>query len=160
MHQLADNPKEALEQFVLELNEEYRPWYERSVTRIHWTWLPVHLVALFSGFAASILAALATDKTFESFSFVRTLLIVLPALGAAASTLTVQSRLHDWCRLRENGRRAMQDLYNEGRKQYAAATTNEEYASIHEELVRKVNAIEQTQGAGWFYLASPRSPEL
>lgn len=153
---LADDPKKALEDFLLELRQVYYPWYDRSVGRHYWLWLPIHLIGLFSGFATSIIAALATEESFKSFGLVRLLLVLLPALGAALSTVVVQSRLHERYQLRENGRIAIQNQWNEGRRKYAAARTAEEYSTIHAELVQRVNQIEAEQSASFFSLAGSR----
>jgi hypothetical protein len=60
--QIADDPKKALEDFLRELILLYYPWYARSV-RLHYLLsTPLQLVALFAGFATSILAALTTEK--------------------------------------------------------------------------------------------------
>jgi hypothetical protein len=152
----ADNPKAALDQFLSDLIEKYYPWYRRSVTLHYWLSVPIQIFALLSGFGTSILAALVTDQTFKSISFIRVLLILLPALGAAAATVAVQSKLYDRYELREKGRHAIQSLYNEGRMRYAAATSSQDYTDIHIDLVKRVDQIEAEQSARFFSLTAMR----
>ena len=150
---LADNPKKALVDFLRELREEYYPWYASSSTWHYRIWLPIHLIGLFSGFATAILAAIATEEWFKNYSAIRILLILLPALGTALTTVAVQSRLHERYQLREEGRRKIQDLWNEGRRRYAAATTPEDYTAIHAEMTKQVDQIEKEQSDVFFSLA-------
>jgi len=154
---LAENSKAALNDFLIDLHDIWYVWYEKSVTRHYWLWLPITVFALLSGFATSIIAALATEESLKGFAFVRILLVVLPALGAALSTVAVQSRLHDRYNLREDGRRAVQALWNEGRRRFAAATTAQEYTTIHADLEARLDRIEKDQAIGFFSLAAPPS---
>ena len=137
---------------MLDVHDIYYVWYEKSVRRHYWLWLPITVVALLSGFATSIIAALATQESFGQFAVIRVLLVVLPALGAAVSTVAIQSRLYERYHLRENGRRDMQALWNEGRGKFAAAKTPEDYKSVYDELVARLNEIERHQAADFFSL--------
>lgn len=152
MEDLADSPKKALEAFLKELSDVYYPWYDKSVKRHYHLSVPIQTIALFAGFATSVLAAVATQDTFKNFGVVRLLLILLPALGSAVTTIAVQSRLYERYQLRENGRRTIQAIYNEGRARYAAAGTPQDYTAIHTELVKRVDDVEAGQSAGIFSL--------
>jgi hypothetical protein len=155
----ADKPKAALDEFITKLINVYYPWYEKSVRRHYTVWLPLHIVSLFSGFATAILAAIATEQTFKNFSAIKLLLIILPAIGAAGSTVAVQSHLFERYQLRENGRRAIQNLYNEGLSRFAAAKSDDEYTAIHNDLIAKLNIIEEQQSTSFFlFLTKDKSP--
>jgi hypothetical protein len=146
--------KEAVEQFLKELIEIYYPWYASSVRTHYWISLPLQWIVLLSGFATSILAALATREVLTQFPFIRILLIVLPALGSAAATVAVQARLYDRYQLREDGRRSIQNLYNEARGKYAAAQTPHAHAAIYQEIVNRVDEIERQQSNSFFSLVA------
>jgi hypothetical protein len=156
MVQLADSPKKALEDFLNELIQVYYPWYERSVNLHYYVSIPIQTIALLAGFATAVLAAVATQDTFKQFGLVRLLLILLPALGSAATTVAVQSKLYERYQLRENGRRSIQAIYNEGRAKYAAAATPQEYTTIHTELIKKVDDVEAGQSTGIFSLIAQK----
>ena len=149
-HVLADDPKAALSDFLGSLHDVFYVWYDRSVRRHYRTWLPLQIITLLSGFATSILAALMSDEAFKGLGTGRIALVVLPALGGAASTIAVQARLYDRYQLRESGRAAVQALYLEGQRRFAAAQVPEDYTSIHQDLQERLGAIETAQGEGFF----------
>jgi hypothetical protein len=155
---LPGNPKDALAAFLLELHDLYYDWYERSVNRHYAIWLPLHLAALLIGAATTVVAALASDEALAGHGIGRVLLVILPLLGTALSTAVVQSRLHQRYQLRENGRRQVQVLWNEGRRRFAAATAPEEFSAIHEELEKRLDQIEGEQGASFFSLVATAAP--
>jgi phosphate/sulfate permease len=67
-------------------------------------------VALISGVVASVLAAAADKDDIGSLGRIRTALIVLPLIGAVASSLLAQTRVKELLGLRESGRETMQRL--------------------------------------------------
>src|SRR5581483_371283 len=101
---IEDNPKAALQSFIQELEEFYYPWYDKATTRNYYTWFAAQAVALLSGFATALLAALLKEDTFRAWGTGRVLLIVLPLLGTLGSTLLVQTRIVELEALRERGR--------------------------------------------------------
>ena len=147
---VAGDPKAALAQFLTSVHDDFYIWYDRSVRHHYQTWLPLQVITLLSGFLTSILAAAMSDSTFTNFGAWRVVLVVLPALGSAASTIAVQARLYDRYQLRERGRAAMQALHLEGQRRFAAATEPSDFSAIHEELEKRLNAIELAQGEGFF----------
>ena len=153
---LADTPKKALETFIQELSSNYYDWYDGSVKRHYHIWLPIQVVSLLSGFATAILAALSDKQTFETYGWLHLTLILLPAVGAGASTIAVQARLQNRYQLREKGRVEIQSLLNEGRAKFAAATNDKEYTDLYLDLGRRVDAIEQQQSEGFFALGGSR----
>jgi hypothetical protein len=151
---LANNPKDALDVFLIDIHDIYYVWYEKSVNRHNRLWLPITWFGLFSGFATSIIAALATEESFKHFTIIRILLVVLPALGSALISISVQSGLQERYQLREMGRRGVQKLWNEGRASYAEATTPEQYSSIYRDLAARLDQIEKQQAIGFFSIAA------
>ena len=131
---IPSDSKQAVEQFLKELIEIYYPWYDSSVRMHYWISLPFQWIGLLSGFATAIVAALATPDYLRQFPSIRVLLIVLPALGSAVGYVAVQARLYDRYQLREDGRRSIQNLYNEARGRYAAATTPHAHAAIYQDI--------------------------
>jgi hypothetical protein len=150
---IADNPKDALADLLSDLHDIYYVWYEKASQRHYWMWLTTTIIGLLSGFATSIIAALATEESLRGFAIIRILLVVLPAVGASASTIAVQSRLHERHRLRENGREGVQCLWNEGRGKYAAAKCPDDYTIIYNNLVERLSVIEKGQAVEFFSFA-------
>ncbi len=140
---------------LIELHDEYYRWHESSVNIHRRLWHPLYWSGLLIGAATAAVAAFASDAPFSSFGVVRVSLILLPILGAFVSTVTVQSQLSRRFQLRENGRRRVQDLWNEGRVRYAAVKTDAEWTAIHDDLARRLDGIEQEQGASFFAFVHP-----
>lgn len=147
---LERNPQDALEAYVTHLERVYYPWYERSVSRNYYLWLFAQLIALFSGFGTALLAAILNEGQFRGFQTGRIVLVVLPIVGSLASTVLIQSRVNARWRLREEGRIAFQSLVTEGRRRFAAAKSNEEWTTIHEDLERRTEELEKSQSLGFF----------
>ena len=151
--ELADTPKLALSAFISELQENYYPWYESSVVTQYRIWLPLQIVALSSSIITTILAALMTDEAFKGLSAGRISLVVLPAIGTAASSIALQAKVYERYQLREKGRLAVQALQIEGERRYASAKGDAEYATIHADLEARLQAVEAAQGEGYFAIA-------
>jgi hypothetical protein len=77
-------------------------------------------------------------------------LIVLPALSSAVTYIAVQTRINDLYQLREDGRRSIQNLYYEARGRHAAATTPHADVAIYQDIVKRVDEIEQQQSTSFF----------
>ena len=149
--EMPDNPKEALKQYITELDSRYYPWYERASRRLKWMWGIGQATALLAGVLASVIAAAAREETFAHFGFLRTILIVLPIIGALASALLAQTRARELFTLRERGREIMQALISRAEADYAAASDDpERLARIHVELVNAVSRLEREQAANFF----------
>jgi hypothetical protein len=146
----ADNPKDALAAFLIEIDKVYYSWYENSVKRLRLLWHPLYWSGLLIGASTAAVAALATEQSFKSFGLIRMLLVLLPILGAFLSTIVVQSQLSQRFQLRENGRRKVQHLLNEGRQRFAEARSVEEYSNIHADLAGRLDQIEEEQGSSFF----------
>lgn len=159
---LPDNPKDALRDYILELERNYYPWYRKSSTRHAWAWGIGQGVAIVAGILAAVLAAAAREDTFESFGRLRTALILLPIIGAVASALLAQTRVRELLALRERGREQMQALISQARADYAAASHDfDELSAIHRALVAQVARLEREQAAEFLTVApgaSPNSP--
>lgn len=146
---IADNPKVALASFITELETYYYPWYDAATTRNYYTWFVAQALSLLSAFGAAMFAALLSDEQFKSWGAGRIALIVLPLIGALASTFLVQSRIADMEALREKGRETIQQLANEARVNFAAASSAEQYTAIHRTLVAEVSNLEREQSRGF-----------
>lgn len=149
-----ENPKEALRMYILELERDYYPWYNRSSNRLKWGWGLGQGTALIAGVTASVLAAAASDQSLKTFGLVRTALVLLPIVGALASSLLAQTRARDLLALREHGREVMQALISRARADYAAAADDSvRLASLHTALVKEVSQLERDQSAGFLSIA-------
>src|SRR5215813_3140507 len=142
---LPDNPKDALAAFLAELDKDYVDWYERSVKWLRRLWHPLYWSGLLIGSCTAVVAALATEESFQSFGAIRSLLVILPILGTFLSTIAVQSQLSQRFQLRENGRREVQNLLNDGRQRFAAAQKSEDYSAVHNDLIKRLDTIEEQQ---------------
>jgi hypothetical protein len=152
----SDNPKIALKAFLDELMTLYYPWYEKAVTgnrRLYW---PLYIVGTLSGVGTVFLAGMAKEQDFAGWGIVRTLLVLLPLLGTAVTSILLQSRLFERYQHRENGRRLIQELYNDGRVAYSGAEKPEDYQRTLSDLVRRLNIIEAEQAEGFFGSVRPK----
>jgi len=143
-------PQAALEEFLTELHSVYENWYDRQTRKAYRRYMVLQAVALLSGFLSAVIAAVADAQTFVPWG--KTLLIVLPLLGSLAGTILLQSRTYDTWQLREEGRFQFQGLVGSGRLRAAAATSDEEFSKIHEELHRRAQEIEEKQSLSFFGL--------
>jgi hypothetical protein len=148
-----DTPKEALESYLNHLRYAYYTWYARSVRRNYILWLTAQIMALCASFGTALAAALMSDDSFKGLAAGRITLVVLPVLGWLAATVTAQSRVYQRWKLREEGRRQFQFLWDDGMRRFAAATSPQEYSAIHADLVKQANHIEDGQSVGFFDLA-------
>jgi hypothetical protein len=153
-HDIPDSSKEALRRYILELDRDYYPWYNRASRRLKWWWGLGQTTALLAGVLASIIAAAAKEETFSHFGFLRTALIVLPIVGALASALLAQTRARELFTLRERGRETMQTLISRAEADYALASADpERLAKIHANLINAVSRLEREQAATFFSTA-------
>ena len=152
MTPLPESPRSALGAFILEIDDEYYPWYEKSVGQLRRTTLPLQTIALVAGFGASVLTAIFTGGSEPIHGFIRLLLIVLPALSSALTTFVVQAKLLERYQLRENGRLALQSLSNEAKQRYAVCTTDNDFVVLHASLRSRVDEIEAKQSDSFFGL--------
>lgn len=142
---IADNPKTALQSFIVEMESYYYPWYDAATTRNYYTWFSAQALSLVSGFATALLAALLHEEQFKIWGVGHIAVVVLPLIGSLASTFLVQSRISDLEALREKGRETVQRLSNEARVNFAAASTPEQYTALHHALVSAISNLEQEQ---------------
>jgi hypothetical protein len=153
---IADEPKEALRLYIEELETYYYSWYDGAATRNYYFWSAAQALALLSGFATALLAALMKEESFKTWTPGRVLLVVLPVVGSLASTFLIQSRIRDLMGLRERGRESIQRLTSEARVSFAAVTSSEQYSEIHRNLVAEVGALEREQSRSFFTIAPER----
>lgn len=142
---IADDPKEALAQYIDDLERNYYPWYERAMTRNYYCWFTAQAVSLLSGFATSLVAAIFDPSQISSWGLVRVSLVVMPLIGSLASTYLVQARVAELEALRENGRQTIQRLANDARLQFATASAPQDYTEIHKNLLQQVTDLEEEQ---------------
>jgi hypothetical protein len=150
---LPDRPKEALEKYIADLQENYYPWYERASRNNYYLWLIAQIVAVFAGFATAIIAALMDHLANVGLTFLRILLIALPIVGSFAATLLVQTRALERKALRERGRRTIQGLIAEAKERYAAAKVDTDFTAVHRQLIENVQAEEAYQATEFVRIA-------
>lgn len=134
----------------MELQSDYLPWYTKAVATLRRSTMPLQLIALLSGFATSILAAIFTGRETPLPDAIRVIIIVLPALGSALSTFIVQAKLFERYQLRENGRLAIQSYHTEAKAKYAFLKTDEELFKFHDDLRKRVDKVEALQSDRFF----------
>lgn len=141
---LQDNPKDAFEQYILELEREYRPWYERASAFNKIMWVIGQSTAILAGAITAFVAALVTE---EQFGNLKWLLVLLPLVGAFATALLAQTRVRDILALRENGREQIQALIDTAKAAYAAraASGGQDITNLHMGLVNDVGRLEKQQ---------------
>jgi len=143
---LIAKPGEALERYVTELETDYLHWYEFSVKLNFGGWQVAQTTAMLASFGAAVLAALLTEEQFKTFSVGRIFLVILPLVASLASTVLGQMRPREIMLVRDAGREAIQNLIAEARATYPGIMDNDaEIAAYHQQLVKRVSAIEQAQ---------------
>ena len=145
------SPKEALAAYIVYLEGEYS-WYDNASKRNFWAWTVAQVVVVCASLATAGIAALAKEDTFKAYSRLRILLIVVPLVGAFASSVLLQTRIRDLLALREKGRQAVRTLIDLGRAEFAAANTPERYTTIHRDLAAKMDQLDKEQTLGFFAL--------
>lgn len=151
MSVIPDNPKDATEALILQLAEDYYPWYERSMERNSSLWIGCQFFALIAGFGTSLLAALDQGSMLSAFGiFPKWLLVILPFAGSTASTILVQSKVLARFQLREKGRVDIQTLISEGKGKFAAAQSDQDYIELHKFLRNTIEQVEREQVEGFF----------
>ena len=98
---LPHQPREFLEKYIRELEDDYYPWYEKTSRRNKYLWMIAQVTVIVVGFATAIVAALAKDLSLVSITMPRLLLIILPIISSFAATVLVQARLLERKMLRE-----------------------------------------------------------
>jgi hypothetical protein len=153
------SPQEALESYVAELEREYRPWYERSVTRVTLAYSLLQVTSILSGFLATIMAALvAANSGFFEDTPSKVFLVVVPALGATAGTLIAQFKVLELVDLRESGRLIITTILADLKWQVPALKSPEDASALHKAIVAKVDALEAAQARG-FVLRMPSAAQ-
>ena len=56
--EIADDPKAALRSFIEELETSYYSWYDSATNVAYYGWFVAQALALLSGFATAVLAAM------------------------------------------------------------------------------------------------------
>lgn len=153
---LADTPRQALANYIQELAQKYYPWYDSKQRSYKRQWQILQTLTVVAGFTTSVLAALLQDKNFSGLGWGRLLLIILPSVGALASTLLIQTRCLELMALRETGRRTMQYLISFARLRYAALSDPAEISEFHHWLVQQTTKLAEEQVAGFMALAPHR----
>lgn len=152
----SDNSREALSLFLQELEAEYQVWYARAAARCDRLHHALFITSVVSGFGTSVLAALLKDEYFHGYTWGRIVLITLPFLGSLASTLRAQTRVQARWKLREDGRRTIKTLADEGKRKYADASSSRadlsEFARIYKDLQRRRDELEEFQSNACFEL--------
>ncbi len=152
------NPREALDAFIHRLEADS----ERSKTsarHCYYLWRSLYVISLVAGFLTSVLAALLKDDYFVGFTWGRIVLIILPFVGSFASTILVQAKVQNLWKLREDGKRAIEDLVEEGRRRFSAAVSAQppegrlaECSRIYEDLQNKRNKLKEIESKSLFEL--------
>jgi hypothetical protein len=147
---LPDTPRQAFERYILELENEYLPWYESASTSKKVWWIFGQSTALVATGATVFIAGLVDKELFTQY---RWLLVLLPLVGAFATTMLAQTRVRDILALREAGREQMQGLISKAKVDFAALKDSE-VSEAHAKLVTAVSHIEQAQAANILSVAS------
>jgi hypothetical protein len=145
-----DDPKKALEEYILELENDYYPWYETTTRRNYTFWSITQGAAIVAGLLTALVASLASESDIKSFFWIRLPLVSLPLIGTFASALLMHTRVRDLFVLREQGRQGVQALASRARAEFAAAKNPEECTAIHLALIEKVAKLEGDQSTNFF----------
>src|SRR5688572_27441093 len=128
---IAGTAHAALKDYADELHASYEVWYAKAVRRMLVGYYGLQIMALLSGFAAALIAALADG---EMLPRIKPWLVALPLIGSLAAAVLSFFRVYDRWQLREDGRVAFQDLAAEARRLVATAPTAAECSRLHADL--------------------------
>src|SRR5262249_6810406 len=95
---LPNEPQGGLEQFILELEHDYYPWYDRASTFNKVMWMIGQGTAIVAGAASAVVASVLEPAELPTFKW---LLVLLPLIAAFATSLLVQTRVREVLALRE-----------------------------------------------------------
>ena len=156
IQQLKKNPKEALEDYINCLHNDYYLWYERATHKNKKFWGFGQWLIILSGIVTTVLAAIQTSD-FEVVKnhiyVIRGLLIFVPIVGTVATSFLLKSKVFELYSLRERGRERIQYLIDEGKRLYAVSNTDEEYSKNHNWLIEEVSKVEKDQASDFFTTA-------
>jgi hypothetical protein len=144
---LPDDPRTAFETFIMQLEREYQPWYDRASNRNKILLVIGQGTAVLAGAATALIAGIVRQDQFLDLKW---LLVLLPLLGAFATALLAQTRVRDILALRESGRQELQALISMARADYAEAVgagNRETLTGLHKRLVDDVGKIEKQQAS-------------
>lgn len=147
------DPKAALARYITELETNYLPWYERSSRRLQVLWGIGQMTAILAGIGTSVLAAMASERTFSDYAPLRLAIVLLPLLGTLASALLGQTRAKELLGLREQGREVIQRIVSQARADYASAANNSETSALHRALIAAVSDLERAQSLNFLNIA-------
>ena len=141
---LSDNPREALEAYIRELEDDYLDWYTKASRRNKYLWMIAQITVIVAGFATAIVAALIKDVSMVGTA-PRLLLIILPVISSFAATVLVQARILERKMLRERGRQTIQGLIATAKADFANTQTDEVLSEVHKKLIGEVQELEGRQ---------------
>src|SRR5437773_1866747 len=111
---LDDEPRSALASYIRKLEAEFYPWYDRASSRAYYAWLMCWWIAVTAGFLTTVIGVIVQNGIFEG-PWVKSLLLVLPALGSLAVLLAHYTERKA---LRERGRQTIQTIIDDARIGY------------------------------------------
>ena len=142
--------RQALAAFAATVKNDFESWYERHARACYRWYIMLQAVVFVSSIITAVIAALSNGKNFDLWA--KYVVVVLPLLGAFATTLLSQLQLYQLWRLREEGRIAFQAIALDADLLGPAAKTDEECSKIHEGLLCRLNEVEVRQSATFFGL--------
>jgi hypothetical protein len=148
--ELPDTPRQAFERYIVELENEYLPWYARAANTNKIWWVIGQSTAIVATGATVFIAGLVDKDLFTQY---RWLLVLLPLVGSFATTMLAQTRVRDILALREAGREHVQALISKAKVNFAALKDNE-VSEAHAKLVDEVSRIEKSQAANILSIAN------
>jgi len=147
---IADDPKEALRVYIMELEREYYSWYNKASRNAKRWWGIGHAAVILAGVFAAALAVLLDQFSLNEHPALRLLLVLLPIVGAMVSSILLQARVRELLTLRSIGLEEIQNLIARAKADYAAAASDPaRLYEIHTALIYKVSEVERTQATAF-----------
>jgi hypothetical protein len=148
--EIANDSKEALRLYILELQADYYTWYDRASAQAKYWWGIGQATVIVAGVLAAALAAVSNHEYLKGSTIVQLFLVVLPLIGVMASSILAQTRVTDLVTLRSIGREQIQNFIAHAKAGYAAAGDDQKRLyKIHADLAAQVSRVERTQAAGF-----------
>ncbi len=138
---IADSYTE-LQRYISGIDKYCFQWYLNDSRRTYKIWQSLRFIAIMASVLSSIIAGVMEQHFFETYG--RILLVVIPAVGAAAGVLLSQFRLFERMLVSEEARTEFHRILEDARRRTAATLgDNHTCDLIYKELIDEVTMADK-----------------
>ncbi len=154
--------KSQLMLFIEQLHTEYEAWYTVSVRRNYKWWYALQVASAVAGLLFALASAVSVSNVFklpeQDKSYFTLFLVLLPAFSSACANIVIRFRIYDLWMIREQGRIAFQELYQEAIARATDLADDEQCRKLYLELVKRTKQIEDDQQVRFFSIGRSDTP--